>query len=448
MRYHIVTFGCQMNEHDSNLLSGLMYANGHTEVKTIEEADILIVNTCCVRESAEHKIRSYLGSMKQYSQKNPGFMIAVFGCMVQQPGKAKALAKIGDYIGVLAGTTALGNLPAYIEQYLQTGKRIVDISEENKDADPTYIDNNCIKYNSSYKAEVSIIYGCNNFCSYCIVPYVRGRERSRKQETILGEINNLAKQGYKEVLLLGQNVNSFGKDLQDGTSFASLLKEVCKIDGIERIRYMSSHPRDITDELLEVIAANDKICKHYHLPLQSGNDRLLKLMNRGYSCEDYYRIIEKVRAAVPDAVITTDLIVGFPGETEDDFNQTLQFVKKCRFDAAYTFLYSQRSGTAAANLPDQIALSVKKERLKKLMDMQNNISLEINTQQIGKIVTILCEGVSHTDKNMQFGRTQGNKIVVFAPEFDQSGMPIDSTGQFKNVKITKANTWNFYGEIV
>jgi len=448
MKYHIVTFGCQMNEHDSNLLSGLMESNGYVYTNTINDADIVIVNTCCVRESAEHKIRSYLGGLKKYAIDNENFMVAVFGCMVQQEGKAKALAKIGEYIGVLVGTAALGNLPLYIEQYRQTGKRIIDITEHNTDADPAYIDNSPIKYLSSYKAEVSIIYGCNNFCSYCIVPYVRGRERSRKQEQIVGDIKQLAQKGYKEILLLGQNVNSFGKDLKDGTSFAGLLNECCKIEGIERIRYMSSHPRDITDELLDVIAKNKKICKHYHLPLQSGNDRLLKLMNRGYTCEDYYKIIEKIRGSVPDAVITTDLIAGFPGETEVDFEQTMEFVKKCRYDAAYTFLYSQRSGTVAAKLPEQIDLATKKSRLKRLMDMQNEISLEINRSKIGAVEKILCEGASHTDKNMQYGRTEGNKIVIFKPELDQNGNQIDLTGQFRDVRITKANTWNFYGELI
>lgn len=448
MRYFIVTFGCQMNEHDSNMIAGLMDNNGYTAANVIEEADIVIINSCCVRESAEHKIRSYIGSLKPLVQLNPNFCVVVCGCMVQQPGKAKALARLGSYVGTLIGTSALGNLPAHLQQYLQTGECIIDIDESNSEADPTYMNKGLVKYTNRFKAEISIIYGCNNFCSYCIVPYVRGRERSCLQADIVKELQLLADKGYKEVLLLGQNVNSYGKDLTDGSSFAGLLQEASRVEGIERIRYMSSHPRDITDELLAVVAANDKVCKHYHLPLQSGCNRLLSLMNRGYTCDKYYEIINKIRAEVPDAVITTDLIVGFPSETEEDFAETLAFVEKCRFDAAYTFLYSPRSGTVAAKMPNQCSNELKKERLNRLMELQNPISLAINQTQISKEVMLLCEGSSHNNDGMQFGRTDGNKIVIFEPELDSQGNPLDYSGQMKKVRITKANTWNFYGELV
>ena len=441
-KFFMVTFGCQMNEHDSALIAGILTAGGYTQVESIELAEIVVVNTCCIRQTAEQKIRSFLGSLKPYAKASSNFMVVVYGCMVQAEGNAQKLSRFGDYIGVLAGTFAMGKLPAYIEDFYRTGKKITDISDDAGNF--AGVEGYRPLRKDSLRAEVRIISGCNNFCSYCIVPYVRGREQSRNPGHILAEIRALANSGYKEILLLGQNVNSFGCDFDTSWTFARLLKEISAIDGIEWIRYMSSHPKDFNDNLLETIFSQPKICKQFHLPLQSGSDRILKEMNRVYTKDFYRELLQKIRSFAQEITITTDLIIGFPGETEAEAEETLGFIKECQFDAAYTFLYSQRSGTAAALMDLQIPNKIKKERLLRLAEAQNAISLAKNQALIGKKLRILPEGASKNNKDMHSARTEGNKIVIFShnqEEFNKNNNP------FLDATIVKANTWNLFGEI-
>ena len=448
--YYIVTFGCQMNEHDSSLIAGLLKLSGYTASSCLEDADIVVVNTCCIRETAEQKILSFLGSLKVYARNNPSFMVVVYGCMVQAKGNAAKISRIGNYIGVLAGTSVLGKIPFYIEQFKTAGKRIIDISIDNLSSDAAHMTTHPIIKKEPFRATVSIIYGCDNFCSYCIVPYVKGRERSRMPEPILSDIHALAESGCKEVLLLGQNVNSYGKDIISKNttgageySFARLLRQISRVDGLKRIRYMTSHPRDFNKELLETIASEPKVCKHFHLPVQSGSDKILAAMNRGYNTNYYKQLISDIRTAVPKAVITTDIIVGFPGETESDFNETLRLVSNCLFDAAYTFMYSSRNGTSAAKMPEQVDKQEKKQRLYKLTELQNSISLKKNQDSIGSILEVLVEGKSKNNGEKYSARTEGNKVVIFSPCSEN----IISPGDLLNIKISAANTWNLFGNI-
>ncbi len=436
MDFYIKTFGCQMNENDSALIASLLEQQGYRAVDQAEQADIIIVNTCSVRESAENRALGYIGSLKHLHDTGSAAVIAVMGCMSQRSGVADRLLKSYRQVGIMIGTFAAKRLPGYIQRYLLDGKRIVDVDERygeeiQRTEQPPQ--------GKQWRAQVNINYGCNNFCSYCIVPYVRGRERSRAPESIVAEIRALADQGLKEVQLLGQNVNSYGKDLAQAVSFGDLLRQIHDIEGLQRIRYMTSHPRDFNQALAETIAQLPKVCRHFHLPIQSGSDRLLKLMNRGYDTGHYRQLLDLIRRLFPEASITTDLILGFPGESEADFQETLDFVREARFDAAYTFLYSRRSGTPAADLPGQVAEDLKKERLQHLMAVQNPISLEINDSLVGREVLLLVEGESKTSRMMLSGRTDGNKIVVFpATKQIVPGDPV-------RVKITAAQTWNLQG---
>ena len=437
------TFGCQMNENDSAFISSLLQNAGHSKAISTEEADIIVVNTCCVRQNAENKAFGYIGSLKRLKEKNADVVIAVCGCMVQKDGNTEAFLKKARHVGILCGTFAISRLPEYIEEYRGRGEVIVDIQQNYEQPGARqifpHIDG------KSYKAQVNIIYGCDNFCAYCIVPYVRGRERSRAPQQIIEEVQLLVRAGVKEVQLLGQNVNSFGKDFADNScDFARLLQILDEIEGLRRIRYMTSHPRDFSTELVDVVVNSRHICHHFHLPLQAGCDKILLAMNRGYNTAYYGRLLEKIRQKTPNATITSDLIVGFPGETEQDFRQTLDFVAACQFDAAYTFLYSERSGTPAAQMPDQVNAEVKKERLHRLMSIQNPISLRHNQKLIGQTQNILVEGPSKNKSDHWYGRNDGNKIVVF-PYIDNSGI---EAGRFITVQILQAQTWNLYGEAI
>ena len=441
MHYYIQTFGCQMNENDSRHIAALLNAAGDTPCDDLNAADIIIVNTCCVRENAENKALGFLGSLKHLKEANPQLIIAVCGCMSQKNGTAELLTQKYRHISIIIGTFALPRLPQYIEQYAALGKTIIDIEERYDIEEPSYAGSLMKNADEPHKAQVNINYGCNNFCTYCIVPYVRGRERSRQPQAIIDEISQLAQLGVKEIQLLGQNVNSYGNDWPDNKwNFGRLLQEVNDINGVERIRYMTSHPRDFSQSLAETIALLPKVCPHFHLPVQSGCDRILKLMNRGYTIKEYRQKIIAVRQIIPDATITTDLIVGFPGETDDDFRQTLEFVKEMRFDSAYTFIYSRRNGTIAANLPNQISEEIKKERLQTLMEIQNPISLSINQQLIGSIQKIMIDGISKNNEKMLSGRTPGNKIVVFPRKNNWH------PGESADIYITDAKTWNLLGE--
>ena len=441
MKYFIKTFGCQMNENDSLLIGALLQKNGHVECRGAEDADIIIVNTCCVRQNAENRALGYLGSIKHLKEQNSELIIAVCGCMIQKEGVAEMLSLKYRHVGIIIGTFASALLPDYIDQYAIDHKRIINVAE-NYEQPGLEAPDRCLK---SYKAQVNINFGCNNFCSYCIVPYVRGRERSRLPESILTEVRILAEQGTREVQLLGQNVNSYGKDIPElGWNFARLLREVAAIDGVERVRFMTSHPRDYCRELAETIAENAAVCDHIHLPVQSGSDRILKLMNRGYNVAEYLEKIEYTRELMPCATITSDLIVGFPGETEEDFSETIDFIKKVKFDTAYTFIYSKRSGTKAADMPGHLSEDVKKDRLNRLMAAQDPISLARNEAMIGSVVDVMVEGESKTSSAVMSGRTAGNKIVLFTAD----GLDTVSPGDIKRVRITEVKTWNLLGELV
>lgn len=436
----IGTYGCQMNEHDSEVMAGMASAMGYTPTVDLAAADLIIVNTCCIRESAERKIYGKISSLKTLKKANPEMIIAVGGCMVQQEGAADKLRRTAPHIDILFGTHNQHEFPRLVRQVIESKAAVIAVREREGEV----VESIPHARTDGLKAWVAITYGCNNFCSYCIVPYVRGRERSRMPEDICREVHGLAECGIKEVTLLGQNVNSYGRGLPFPVDFADLLGTLDNIDGIERIRYMTSHPRDFSDKLISAIAGSRKVCEHFHLPVQAGSDRILRLMNRGYTRAEYLNLVDKIRRQVPASSLTTDIIVGFPGETEDDFNDTLELVERVGYDTAYTFIYSRRSGTKAAEMDNQIPLEVKKDRLQRLMEVQNRISNEKNQMEVGKIVEILVEGKSPGDPTRLTGRTRTNKIVVFP----RTGPAADWTGKLVPIRIEEAKTWTLYGEKV
>ncbi len=430
-----LTYGCQMNENDSERLAGQLKNIGYEKQDDLSLADLIIVNTCCVRESAENKIYGKIGDLKRLKTANPNLIIGITGCMAQKDGDA--ILKKASHVDFVMGTNKIHEISNIIAEVEQSHGRVVNIIQGDQEMPgdlPTI-------RNGSISTWIPIMYGCNNFCTYCIVPYVRGRERSRDLEDILKEVRDVASQGFKEITLLGQNVNSYGKD-SASADFADLLTAVDKIEGIERIRYMTSHPRDLNDKVIEAIKNSRHICEQFHLPVQYGNDTILKAMNRGYTTDDYRNLVRKIREAVPHASITTDLIVGFPGETEETFQDTLNFLKEIRYDAAYTFLYSKRSGTPAAEMQNQVSTELKKKRLQQLMDVQNQISLEINQQLEGRVLEVMVEGSSKTDENVLSGRTRTNKIVLW----DKVGH--EAVGQLVQIKITHPQTWVLKGELI
>ncbi len=435
--YHTVTFGCQMNERDTETIAGMCEEMGYTNVDSVEDSDLIIINTCCVRESAENRTLGHIGNLKRLKDKNPDLVIAVCGCMVQQEQAAETLLKRAPHLDILFGTHNLHQLPKLVAHVKETGKSVIDVWQSEGEI----VEHLPTRREGKLKAFVTIMYGCNNFCTYCIVPYVRGRERSRKTEDIVAEVTRLAEAGFLEVTLLGQNVNSYGKDLPGEVDFADLLLAVNDVPGIERIRFTTSHPRDLSDKMILAVAQGSKICEHFHLPVQAGSNRILTKMNRGYTREYYLERAAKVRELAPGAAISTDLIVGFPGEREEDFADTLDLVQKVEFDAAYTFLYSPRSGTPAAEMQEQLSAEVKKDRLRRLMDLQNEISLRSNQKLLGKVVEVLVEGESKTDKDKLSGRTRTNELVVFPG-------PKSLQGKLVPVKIVEAGTWTLVGELV
>ncbi len=436
MKFFIQTFGCQMNEHDSQLLAGILIQAGYEAASSEAAADIVVVNTCSIRQSAENKALGYIGNLKHDKEKR-GAIIALCGCMAQREGVASEIFRRSPQVDIVLGTYHLHHLPQYIAEVMAGARHIVDTGGSTEEL-PVSLP---VQRDDKVKAQVNIIHGCNNFCTYCIVPYVRGREKSRPAQVIVDEVKALAAEGYKEVMLLGQNVNSYGTDSDVGADFAGLLTLVHQVEGIERIRYMTSHPKDFTKTLVDTIAALPKVCRHFHLPIQSGCDRTLQAMNRRYQTADYYEILSYMREKFPTASFTTDLMVGFPGETEEDFAETLAFITKCRFDVAYTFLYSPRSGTPAAKMPDQVPSAVKKDRLLRLMELQDPISLAINQALVGKVEQILVEGLSKNNDQVYSGRTEGNKLVSFAGTQDM-------VGKILPVKITDAKTWSLTGEVL
>lgn len=404
----VVNLGCQMNARDSEKLKGILEAAGY-ETTEEETADFVIYNTCTVRENANLKVYGHLGMMSHEKKKNPGMMIALCGCMMQEPQVVEKIKKSYRFVNLVFGTHNLYKFAELVYTAMISDRMIIDVW---KDTDKIVEDLPCDrKY--FFKSGVNIMFGCNNFCSYCIVPYVRGRERSRKPEEILKEIRHLALEGVTEIMLLGQNVNSYGKNLEEPTTFAALLKEIEKIDGIERIRFMTSHPKDLSDELIEAMRTSAKICPHLHLPLQSGSSRLLKIMNRKYTKEHYLSLVDKIREAVPDISLTTDIIVGFPGETEEDFEETLDVVRRVRYDSAFTFIYSKRTGTPAAVMENQVPESVVKERFDRLLKEVQEISREMSSRHEGRTMEVLVEEKNRQEEGYLTGRLANNLLVHF-----------------------------------
>lgn len=436
-KYYINTMGCQMNVYDSEVIAGYLDSMGFIPVTIEEEADILILNTCAVRKKAEEKVLSRLGMWRTLKENNRRMLMVVWGCMVQQPGMAEQIRKRFSHIDLIGGPNVLGRFPHLIEEASISAKPVVALEEEERRGREFPV-----KRGHAVFAWVPISYGCNNYCTYCIVPYVRGPEKSRPPGEILQEVEGLSREGFKEVTLLGQNVNSYGKDLQpeQNIDFADLLQETAKIPGLRRIRYMTSHPRDFTEKMINTVAAESVVCEHFHLPLQAGSDRILSLMNRGYTRDSYLELVSNIREKVPNCSITTDLIAGFPGENEKDFALTLDMMEKVRFDAAFTFVYSERQGTRAATMPEQVPTAEKRARIIALNELQTEISQAINNNLLGTKQELLVEGKSKTDGTHYSGRTRTNKIVHF---------PANSVaeGELVTVKITEAKAWTLYGRL-
>ena len=408
LTFCVTTFGCQMNARDSEKLRGILKEIGYLEAEE-ETADFVIYNTCTVRENANTRVYGRLGQLKPRKKQNPHMMIGLCGCMMQEPEVIEKLKKSYSFVDIIFGTHNIFKFAELIVQRFSSGKPVIDIWE-GTDAIVEDLPNQR-KY--SFKSGINIMFGCNNFCSYCIVPYVRGRERSREPQAILREIRRLADDGVVEIMLLGQNVNSYGKTLDHPVTFAELLTEIEKIDKIKRIRFMTSHPKDLSDELIEVMSRSTKICRHLHLPVQSGSSRILQKMNRRYTKEQYLELTEKIRKAVPGISLTTDIIVGFPGETEQDFQETLDLVRKVRYDSAFTFIYSRRTGTPAASMEDQVPEDVVKDRFQRLLKEVQDIASEVCAVHEGTTQEALVESLSEHDPSMVTGRLSNNLLVHF-----------------------------------
>lgn len=433
----IETYGCQMNEEDSEKLSGMLKAIDYIETDKKDIADIVILNTCCVRENAENKVLGNLGELKKLKKKNPNAVIAICGCMMQQKEMADKILSKFPFVDIIFGTHNSYKFPEYLNRVIQEKIQIKEIQNKEEGI----IEGIPIDRKSDIKAFVTIMYGCNNFCTYCIVPYVRGRERSRKPKEIEKEIIDLVSKGYKEITLLGQNVNSYGKGLDEKINFAELLRRINKIDGLERIRFMTSHPKDISDSLIKAIKECDKVCEQIHLPVQSGSNKILKDMNRHYTREQYLEIIKKIRNEIPGVSITTDIIVGFPGESEEDFNDTLELVKEVKYDSAFTFIYSRRNYTPADKMTNQIDDSIKHKRFNKLLEVVNNNAISSNLTYEGQTVEVLVEGLSKNNDRILSGRIRNGKLINFIGD---KGL----IGKLINVKVTKAKAFSLYGEVL
>ncbi len=429
----VITYGCQQNENDSEKIKGYLYEMGYTLSEDTSDADVVVFNTCAVRGGAEERVLGNVGALKHKKEHNPDMIIGIMGCMTQQEAVSSHIMKKMKHVDFVMGTQASPRFPEIIYNTLIEKKRISDLEANDK-----IYEGSPIKRDDEIKASVSIMSGCNNFCTYCIVPYVRGRERSREKENIIAEVKELKNSGYKEVMLLGQNVNSYGRGLYEDYDFANLLYDVAAT-GIERVRFMTSHPKDISDNLISVMAECDNVCKSLHLPFQSGSNRILKAMNRIYTREEYLKKIEKVKNKIPNIALTSDVIIGFPNETYEDVLETISLIKEVRYDSLFTFIYSKREGTVAAEIEDKISDEEKHKHFDMLLEAQNVISREINETYVGKEYKILVDGESKTNPDMMCGRTDSNKIVNFSPVKAKKGDII-------NVKITKAQTWSLSGE--
>lgn len=434
--YAIINYGCQMNESDSEHYAGQLLDLGYEASADYEHADVVVINTCCVRENAEKKILGKIGEMKRLKRENPDMVLCVAGCMAQEWGKD--LQKKYPQVDLVLGTAHVNHFSSILQNHLAGHGRAESVYDDLTIM-PQEFEGSFVR-KSSFAAWVPIMYGCNNFCTYCIVPYVRGRERSRSAEAICHEIEKAVALGYKEFTLLGQNVNSYGKDRGEEEGFSKLLELVDAIPGVERIRYMTSHPRDMSEAVVRTIAESQHICKNFHIPVQSGSSRIMKAMNRGYDRERYLKLVETIRRCVPDAVITTDLIVGFPGETEKDFEETLDLLRTVEYDDAFTFIYSPRKGTPAAGFGAQVPDAVKHERLDRLMALQNEICLKRNKRLVGRTLAVMVEGPSKSNPAMLSGRTDGNDLVLWPKIRDHA------PGDLVNVKMERAQTWLIRGK--
>ncbi len=433
LKYFILTMGCQLNESDSEKLSGMIEKMGYEKTENQNEADLIVFNTCCVRENAEDKLFGKLGEAKKIKEKN-GALIAIGGCMMQEKNITEKINKSYPYYDVIFGTHTLHRFPEDLYKAIMNKKKQEDIL----DIDGEIYEGLPVRRSDNQKASVIIMYGCNNFCTYCIVPYVRGRERSRKPADILNEVRELANNGYKEITLLGQNVNSYNGG--NGYTFANLLEDVAKIDGIEIIRFVSPHPKDFTDDVIKVIAENEKICKIIHLPLQSGSSSVLKVMNRNYTKEQYLELVDKMKKQIPGVLFSTDIIVGFPGETEEDFEDTLDVVRQVKFEQVYMFIYSRRVGTRADRMENQIPEEIKHKRFDRLKELVEKQTEENNEKYIGTVQRILIEGTSKNNSEMLTGRTDSNKVVIFEGSKEL-------IGTIQNIEIVENCLWYLKGKI-
>lgn len=437
LSFCVTTFGCQMNARDSEKLAGILEQIGYVEEADEKKADFVIYNTCTVRENANLRVYGRLGQLNRIKRENPHMMIALCGCMMQEPDVVEKIRKSYRFVDIVFGTHNIFKFAELIVSRFESGSMVVDIW---KDTDQI-VEDLPIERKYPFKSGVNIMFGCNNFCSYCIVPYVRGRERSREPQAIIDEIKNLVADGVVEVMLLGQNVNSYGKTLDHPVTFAELLREIEKIEGLERIRFMTSHPKDLSDELIEVMRTSKKICRHLHLPVQSGSSRILEKMNRRYTKEKYLELVEKIRKAVPDISLTTDIIVGFPGETEEDFEETLDVVRKVRYDSAFTFIYSKRTGTPAAAMVNQVPEDVVKNRFDRLLKEVQEISAEVCAVHKGSVQTVLVETINDHDSSLVTGRMSNNLLVHFPGDDSLIGKLVD-------VKLEECKGFYYLGRMV
>lgn len=433
--YHIETYGCQMNVHDSEKLAGILEKRGYVPAASLLSADVIVFNTCCVREHAEDRVFGNVGALKSLKQERPDVLIAVCGCMMQQEGMPENLARKFPFVSLIFGTHNIDEFEDMLSEAETGDKPYVHIKEDLTDI----TEGLPIRRGRDKTAFTNVMYGCDNFCSYCIVPFVRGRERSREAEAVITEISELAKSGVLEVMLLGQNVNSYGKTLVPPVTFAELLRKVAAVEGIRRVRFMTSHPKDLTEDIVYAMRDCPAICNHIHLPVQSGSNRILELMNRRYTRKRYLEIVDLFRREIPGVAITTDIIVGFPGETEADFEDTLNLVKQVEYDAAFTFKYSVRTGTKAATMPDQVTETVKKERLKRLMDLQSEIGYRKNLEYVGREVEVLFD--AQGKNNILTGRTGTNKLVKISA---REGV----LGTIQRVRISEAEPWSLRGDMI
>lgn len=430
------TYGCQQNVSDGEKLSGMLAEMGYVFCNSPQGADLVLYNTCAVRENAENRVFGNVGALLHEKRDNPHLLIALCGCMMQQPHIAEKIKKSYPYVDLVFGPHALPRFPELLYHKLTQGSRVIDITDHESEI----AEHLPVRRDGTIKAWLPIMHGCDNFCTYCVVPLVRGRERSRQPDHIIEEARRLVADGYRELTLLGQNVNSYGKGLAQNINFAQLLQQLCKIEGDFRIRFMTSHPKDCTQDLMDTIAANPKICSHIHLPVQSGSDRILKEMNRGYTAEQYLALIDYARQKMPNVSFTSDIIVGFPGETKDDFAATLRLVEKVQYHSLFTFLYSKRAGTKAADMPDTTTDAEKKERFDRLLTLQQTIGAKLYGQLVGQTVRVLADAPSKTGPDYITGRTESNVIVDFKA-------PAEMIGQYADVKITKALNWAVLGEL-